>query len=174
MTSIDSSTTFRPSVLQFVAPSRTGAASCHTLSQTIQGAVQGVEEGALHPVGPQSSVAMQPRIMLAVMTYCYARKIYSSAEIHAFMAADAPFCHACQNDFPDARTLRQFRDANRQVLRHCLVAALSFLAAQKVEAGFVTRINELRIAEEATRRLIRAMWLDTIAADDSIWAGRLQ
>jgi hypothetical protein len=108
-----------------------------------------------------SNLACQPRFMLALLTYCYARQIYGSADIAGFLARDAALCKVCQNAVPGAGLIRQFRDDNRQAIRACLTAALSFLARQKMDAGIVTKVNEATLAEEASRRLTMAMWTDS-------------
>jgi hypothetical protein len=100
--------------------------------------------------------------MLALLTYCYARQIYGSADIAGLLARDANLCKACQTEFPGAGLIRQFRNDNRQAIHTCLTAALSFLARQKVDAGIVTRVNEAALAEEASRRLTMAMWMDSM------------
>ena len=66
---------------------------------------------------------------------------------------------------PDARTLRRFRRENREALLTCLKAGLRFLNEQKVAQGLLTHVNEARLAEEASRRIIMAMFTDSMSMD---------
>ena len=47
----------------------------------------------------------------------------------------------------------------------CLEAALRFMTEQKVAQGLITRVNQERIAEEARRRIIMAMFTDSMELD---------
>jgi hypothetical protein len=58
----------------------------------------------------------------------------------------------------------RFRSQNRRALQSCLQTALHFLAAQKVADGFMTRINESHVAAEASRRIIAAVFIDSVEA----------
>jgi hypothetical protein len=104
----------------------------------------------------------QPKAILALLAYCYARQIYGSKEIERVLAHDAVLCQACQDDFPKARIIRQFCRDNREAVRTCLIAALSFLADQNVVKGLVTRVSNAHIMEEANRRIIMAMFTDSM------------
>jgi len=138
----------------------------HSLAQAVQSSVRAVEESRLCPVArPDAGVAYQPKMLLALLSYCYARQIYGSAQIEDDMARDAKFRQLCQNEFPNAGVLCRFRRVNREPIRSCLTAALSFLAEQKVEAGVVTKVSPSHVAEEATRRITMAMFIDSMELD---------
>jgi hypothetical protein len=100
-----------------------------------------------------------------VLAFSYARQIYASDEIETFLRADRNFGLLCREQMPDARTLRRFRRENREALLACVKAGLRFLAAQKVAQGLITHVNETRVAEEASRRIIMAMFTDSMAMD---------
>ncbi len=153
--------------LNFVAPTRASPAAPQNLAQTVQAAVQKVDQNTLRPLSPNfAGLAFQPKVLLALLTYCYARKIYSSTDIEEIMGRDTAFCEACQYEFPGARIISQFRNNNRPALRACLVAALTFLSEQRAEEGFLATINQTCIAVEASRRLVMAMCIDNLELHD--------
>ena len=71
------------------------------------------------------------------------------------------------DEFPDARTLCRFRRENRESLHRCLTATLRFLVEQKVAAGIVTKMSEAQLAEEASRRIIMAMFVDSMDLEEN-------
>ncbi len=162
---------FRSYALNFVAPSRASPATAQSLIQTVQAAVRTLDQRALRPLGPNfSGMAFQPKVLLALLTYCYARKIYSSMDIEEMMGRDTAFCEACQYEFPGARIISQFRNYNRPAIRACLIAALTFLSNQKVEEGILGKVNEACIAVEAARRLVMAICIDNLELNDGTGA----
>jgi len=104
--------------------------------------------------------------ILALSTYCYARQIYGSADIEEVLRRDVHFRQLCANEFPGAWVIRHFRDVNREAIRFCLLAALGFLAEQKIVEDFVTKVNKAHLAEEANRRITMSMFIDTMLDGD--------
>lgn len=125
-----------------------------------------MDRKALRPL-PSDGVplAWQPTTLLTVLAYCYAQQIYGSAEIEALLRQDANLRPLCQNQFPNVRVIRRFRRENRESLQICLEAALRFVAEQKVAQGIVARVNGACLAEEARRRIITAMFTDSMELD---------
>jgi len=137
-----------------------------TLTQVVQAAARAIDEKTLVPVvRNHDGLAFQPRALLALVSYCYARQVYSSTEVEGLLRNDLNFRRLCNNEIPDARTIRAFRRENHKALHFCLVAGLRFLAEQKVAQGFVTRLSETHLVDEASRRIINAMFTDTIELD---------
>jgi len=162
MPTLELKTRYHTSAVYLAAPGRGTPAEPQSLTQAVQATVEKMNTSILRPVARSfSNLAFQPKFMLALLTYCYARQIYGSADIAGLLARDAALCKVCHNEFPGAGLIRQFRDNNRQAIHACLVAALSFLARQKMDAGLVTRVNEAALAEEASRRLTVALWMDS-------------
>ena len=110
---------------------------------------------------------LRPRNLVAVLSFCYARQVYGSADIENAMRRNANFRAACQNQIPAASSLRRFRTDNREAIRTCLVAALRFLANQKVTEGVVTKVNQAHLEAEAARRMSNAAFLDAMAVDQN-------
>jgi transposase len=133
------------------------------LAEAVQAAVHRVDENTLKPVARhEDGQAVRPKILLALLSFCYARQTYGSAEVVDWLRRDANFRQFSHNEFPDARSLCRFRRENRELLHRCLTATLRFLVERKVAAGIVTKVSEAQLAEEASRRIIMAMFMDSL------------
>ena len=136
-----------------------GPAQSWTLARTIDAAVRKVDVRFIHTLQGQSD--SDAKRLLALLTWSYTRQLYSSREIfdqlHAWAAIDC-----WEGSPPSTGAIRRFRDENRAVLQTCLDSALHFQAEQKVSEGVVTRFNEERVSEEATRRIIMARFVDSL------------
>src|SRR5258708_1560877 len=114
-------TVYRSVPLPFLAPGRRQIAAPATLIEAVQAAVQRIDERILQPITTQpAGLAFQPRVMLAVLTYHYARQIYGSSEVLARLARDEAFCQACRGELPDPRQVESFRRQNSAALESCL------------------------------------------------------
>ena len=111
-------------------------------------------------------MAFQPKTLLAVTLYCYAHDIYGSEDIEDALRRDAAFRWLCQQEFPGAWVLRRFRRENCKTLHQALVAMLWFVEADQTETGFRTLATEAQLAEEATRRMSKAMFIDSMGFED--------
>jgi transposase len=129
------------------------------LAEAVLASVRQILPEALQPVAPRTAgIGLQPQTLLAVLTYCYARKIYGSQDIELCMCEDAQFRRLCQNEFPRWPALRRFRRYNREALQRCLEQTLSTSAMPAADSA--------QIAEEAAARIQIASWIDSEAADD--------
>lgn len=111
-------------------------------------------------LGPGFSVA-DTRRLLALLSWSYAREVYSSMEIHSALQRSGTD-ELWNMTVPDMEDIRRFRTQNRAALQSCLQAALHYLAKQKVAQGVVTKFNESYIAAEATRRIIVSIFVDSV------------
>ena len=167
MASLLPNSTYRCSPLPFATPAQRTIAPPASLVEAVQGAVHQIEDSRLLPiVARTASSAFQPRVLLAILTYCYAQQIYGSAKIVDYISRDKAFRTACRAELPNDRELQSFRNQNRPAIERCLASALHFLVGQKVTVGFVTRIHETFIAEEAKRRIIMAACLDSMEQEN--------
>lgn len=142
-------------------------ASPRTLRGAIQEAVDKIEDDALDLLLPNNFMTLsQARDVLASLTLCYARQIYKTTDTAVVVARDLSFPSLYGGKVPDAAVLRRFRAQNTDPLRRCLTAALHFLVEQKVLSGVVTKARLPQIAEEAGRRIIMAMFVDSIDAEE--------
>lgn len=137
-----------------------------SLARAVHAAVQSVDEGALRPVVRDCSrSAIKPKVLLTLLSRCYANQIYGSTDIAHALERCVESREFFEDSTADARFIRQFRQDNRAALQTCLAAALRFAAEEKVRAGTVTRISEAQLVEEAKRRIIMAMFIDSMAID---------
>jgi len=137
-----------------------------TIRQAIEAAVDAIEDESLEPLSPDDTPPFaQARAVLGSLTLCYVRQIYRSADAACMVARDLFFLGFCGEELPDACVLKRFRAENREAMHRCLTAALHFLVEQKISSGMVTRVNFPQVAEEANRRLIMAMFVDSMELD---------
>ena len=134
-----------------------------TAGEAIQLAVDAVDYAALKPLSPDAmSPLSQARAVLALLVNCYVHQIYSSRNAAALAARDPHFPWLWWEDFPDASSLRRFRQENHAAIHRCLTAVLGMLAAQKKFAGALTKISSSQFAEEASRRITMAAFVDSV------------
>jgi len=146
-----------------------------SLAHAVIEAARKLDERVLAPPADANHLAFDSRTLLAMLAFCYARQIYGSADVAARLHRDASLYRLCGDEIPDATTLRRFRGANRGALQFCLKEALRCLVEQKIAAGFITKVNELQLAEEASRRITMAMFTDSLELDTQrAPTGRLQ
>lgn len=141
------------------------ASERRSLTQAVRSAVREIEEAALQPVARRDAgLAFEPRTLLALLSYCYAREIYGSMAIEDVLRRDANFRRICHDEFPGARVIRRFRRENREALHRCLSAALRSLAEG---AGQTVGDEAARaaMAEDASRRIMKAMFIDSMETD---------
>lgn len=157
---------FRTSPFPLVLPGRCAISQPAALVETIQAGVQKIPDSQLHPLPvPARGPAFQPRILLAVLTFCYATQVYAASAIRRQMLQDPACRSVCQGEFPFPCEVRAFRHLNRAELEKCLTTALRFLEQQKFAARMTTPLDETLIAEEAKRRIIMAACLDSMELD---------
>ena len=163
MTTLETSTSLRaarcltlPQKPAIETNDRSRVAARGSPAQAVQVAARAISRNALHPVcAPAAGVAFHPRALLAVMTYCYASEIYSSEDIEDLMLRDSSFRAFCDNQVPDARTLRHFRRYNREAIETCLAAVLRALA---VQSG--AHPTDSEILEQAHQQVMNAVMMD--------------
>jgi hypothetical protein len=166
MTTLEPRTSLRPSrTLDTRYVGETKASGRRSLTQAVRSAVRGIEEAALRPVARHDAgLAFEPKTLLALLSYCYAREIFGSAEVEDVLRRDANFRQICNNEFPGARVIRRFRRENREVLHRCLASALLTLreGSSQTEGG---EYSEAALAEDASRRIMKAMFIDSMETD---------
>src|SRR2546423_8017909 len=63
-----------------------------SLAHAVERAAAALDDSVLKPVAPvEAGLAFQPRTLVAVLAYSYARQIYASAEIEKSLRCDANF-----------------------------------------------------------------------------------
>src|ERR1043166_2486044 len=71
-----------------------------------------------------TGMVCQPRVLLGLLTYCYATGIFGSQEIEALVRRDPLLNLLCGRDLPDGQVIRHFRRCNRALLQRCLETTL--------------------------------------------------
>ena len=170
MTTIELRTTFRPGAQPFMTAEQVEICRPASLAEAVDAAVMGNERPLFKPGGPEvSGLAFQPRVMLAMLTYCYARQILSSRDVWSHLMRDAAFRRICQNAMPGPDRIRHFRDENREALHECLTIALLFVARQKISIETVGRASQFHISTEARRRIVLAACMDRLEMEARGW-----
>lgn len=145
-----------------------GSTESHRLVRAVEEALLEIPDAMLRPMSKQGTrLVFQPRMLLGLLVFWYARQVYDSGTILAELRRDIDRCGFPQEDIPDAEVLRRFRSENRAVLHSCLTAVLHALAEAKMEQGIVTHLSDRQLAEEASRRIIMAMFADSIELEKS-------
>ncbi|HEY0456006.1 MAG TPA: transposase [Verrucomicrobiae bacterium] len=169
MTTFESRTNQRPAtstMLRLAVPAAAPLSKPQTLVHSVQQAMREVDAEKLFRVAwPSAGIAYQPKILLAILCYCYASEIYGSHAVEDVMRRDVSFRQLCHEEFPGPGVIRRFRKHNREALQRALGRILQSMAEQKVADGTVTRVDSAQIAEEATRRVTMAMFIDSMELD---------
>jgi hypothetical protein len=138
-----------------------------SLTQAVRAAVRATAEGTLRPVARrEAGFAYEPKTLLTLLSYCYARDIFASADVEDILRRDAIFRQLCNNEFPGAHLIRRFRRDNREALQRCLADVLRAIAAPPRQGGADHEINQADTDEEAGRRIMKAVFIDSMAPDD--------
>src|ERR1051325_185743 len=71
-----------------------------------------------------SEQRLRPQMMLTLLCFCYAARIYGSREIQRAARHDKTVRYICARQFPHWRILRHFRRHNRDLVERCLAYVL--------------------------------------------------
>lgn len=134
-----------------------------TLEQAVAEQVEGIADGALTPLAPDEAPPFAiSRALLALLIRCYARQIYKSSEVSASAWVDEDFPRLPGETVPDTRAVRRFRSDNRKLLQRGLGEALKFTEQKTILLGVWTEGSDAQLAGETSRRIIMAMFLDSM------------
>jgi len=67
---------------------------------------------------------LRPEMMLTLLSYCYAARIYGSRDVEWATRNDRTVRYIRARTFPDWRAIRHFRRHNRELLEQCLAYVL--------------------------------------------------
>jgi transposase len=79
--------------------------------------------------------AYRPQMLLTLLTYCYAARIYGSRDIEWATRYDKAVRYICARAFPDWNTLRHFRRRNRALVEQALACVCQKAWALKFDEG---------------------------------------
>jgi len=134
----------------------------HAITHALGAAADGVGTNLGSSAAPEEGAPVEPGALLALLAFCYARQIYGSTEIEDRLSRDPGLRQLWKDPIPAAGVLRRFRAENRATLESCLKSALRSLAEEKVATGLITRVSEAHLADDAQRRIITAMFTDSM------------
>jgi hypothetical protein len=119
--------------------------------------------------------------LLVLVTYCYARGIFSSREIEEFVRSDPFLSTACAGYHPDYQTVSAFRRRFREAIQLCLHRVYWFIWVKYgikereflliVDSSKAKRIRVSRtfsegITAEVTSSIGQATFIDSMLSDD--------
>jgi hypothetical protein len=106
-----------------------------------------------------------PAQIVTLLTYCYARGIYSSEEIEARLPNDKAIAYICAGVKPDWHLLRRFRRQHVFLLIEALAQLIKLVSPLNALAGDESMERRARFHDEARRLLRLAVQADSIAMD---------
>lgn len=161
----------QPLPLSLLLPGRHPTTPPGSVLEAIQATVRNISDLQLRPIAARSGgAAFQPKVLLAVLTYCYVSEVWAASELGRRLLAD-PGCRAVlRGEFPTPREVRAFRQLNRPMLERCVVAALRFLEQQKAQQDGALPPDDRWLEDEARRRILMAACLDSMELDDDCFS----
>jgi len=95
------------------------------LGDLVLAVVRQLDTCQLVPVAAAGAgIACQSRVLLGLLTYCYASGVFSSLEIEARVRQDPILILLCGRELPDWHRIRRFRRYNHAAIQRCLEATL--------------------------------------------------
>lgn len=97
-----------------------------------------------------------PGMMLALLIYCYAHRLFSSREIERATYSHVSVRYLCANVHPDHDTVAAFRRQNGALLEHCFVTVLQLAREMKAfgQLGTVS-VDGTKLQARASRNANR-------------------
>lgn len=130
-------------------------------------AVQSFDPALLAPKG-SGPEHPRPKMMLTLLAYCYAARIYGSREIERAALREPDVNYICAHSVPSWQAIRQFRRNYRPLLEHCLTYVLRkawLLQAEPTEPAdrkddWGTPGSQDKLAEDARAKIDVAILMD--------------
>lgn len=128
--------------------------------------VQSVDDVKLESTADMSEARfLPPRLMLTLLTYCYAVGMNGSREIQRQSQVDEALRYLCVRQHPKADFLRRFRNRNREALAGCLAAVLYAVTRRRLGLARSARLLHLTAWCEARERLSLAEAADMLTLE---------
>ncbi|MFO1458078.1 MAG: transposase [Verrucomicrobiota bacterium] len=129
------------------------------LTQLALEAVQDEAEASGEFRAGPGSQGYQHRMLLTLMSYAYARGVYSSEDLQDRVRTDADLRYLCAREFPEAETFRLFRRREWTRLNGTLTRLLDRFARIKMPDW------QGDISLESVSRMERAAAADSLSLD---------
>jgi len=135
-------------------------------------AVQSLDPSQLK-AAEETEMNFRPQMMLTLLSYCYAARIYGSRDIVWAIRNDNRVRYICARTFPDWRAIRQFRRNHRALIEQCLTCVLRrawTLQSDEIAGEWVAGVYpgpqlKQRIALEARNKIDIAVMMDMAEND---------
>jgi len=120
------------------------------------------------------SHGFQSKMMLTLLSYCYANGVYGSKDVERAIHTNAMARYICAREFPEAPVIRKFRQENRHLIEQCLTHLFTQAWALKLDeaetdflgyAWFENDLNQ-QITSETRHRLEIASFIDLMDRED--------
>jgi len=113
--------------------------------------------------------ALRPQMMLTLLSYCYAGRIYGSRDIEWAIRNNTTVRYICAHTCPEWLAIRQFRRQNRELLEQCLAFVLKRAWLLQSDADCTGEWpgpeSDGRFAAEARQKIEVAIIMDTAESD---------
>jgi transposase len=134
--------------------------------------IQSIEPAQLSGL-VSSDPRIRPQMMLTLLAYCYASRLYGSREIEWATRNDKTVRYICARVFPDFHAIRHFRRNNRALLEQCLTSVLRkawVLECDEIEEALAGRAwlgadLDQRFTAAAREKVEVAVIMDTAETD---------
>ena len=124
---------------------------------TSQAFLNAVYDAVLELDDQTRSLPAKSRMLLTLVTYCYARGLYSAEEIESAAHVDPVVSYICARDYPTAIEIRDFRRNRKDLVVQALAKAL------EKDSFFRPRFFSAR--QESERRVAKAIQWDSFELD---------
>jgi transposase len=105
-----------------------------------------------------------PRMMLALLVYCYATGVFSSRKIERMSYQHVGVRYICGNHHPDHDTIAVFRVRNRALFQRCFGSVLRLARELKLVNLGTVHVDGTKILADASKRLT----LDAAAVEQQL------
>ena len=124
--------------------------------------------------GASDDRGLRPKMMLTLLTYCYAASLVSSEDVVRSLEENPTIRYICAHHYPKWNEIRLFRRHHREELRRCLIQVYQQAWAARLDDGqtsfesFDWFENVLRadIERLVDRKLEQAILLDWANLED--------
>ena len=124
---------------------------------TSQAFLNAVYDAVLELDDQTRALPAKSRMLLTLLTYCYARGVYSAEAIESAAQQDTVVCYICARDYPTAAEIRDFRRNRKDLVIKALAKAL--------EKDSFFRPRFFSAQRESERRVAKAIQWDSFELD---------
>jgi hypothetical protein len=132
------------------------ADSDDTLDSSSENSLSAVFEAVL-ALDETGSLSPKNRMLLTLLTYCYARGLYSAEAIECATHHHPTVRYICARDYPGAAEIREFRRNRKDLVIKALTNAFETLCWQG--------LCEVSARQESERRVAKAIQWDSFELD---------